>query len=215
MTKSAKVTQSLICSIEPRWERCIVAAPGPSLPYLEHCGPVVDGKIPVIVVQDAWRRIPWADVLYGCDARWWNYHKGAPEFRGERYSTTDRGTNRKENEAEAYGIQLLWGVHGTGFSRKPDTLHYGSNSGFQAINLAILFGCTDIALVGFDWHRPGGKTHFFGEHPPGFGNANFSTWTREMQIAADRLEGVNIVNCTPDSALRVFPMGTLDAFTGD
>jgi hypothetical protein len=185
----------------------IVAAPGPSLASLaDKCH-----GFPVIAVQDAWRLVPWADVMYGCDARWWLHHQGVPEFAGEKWSShTNAEVNDKREVHERFGIKIVYGEDARGFSRDPKKIHYGSNSGFQAINLAILMGAETIALVGFDWRQVGGQTHFFGEHPAGFFKPNFETFAPEMDYAAKTLTGVQVYNCTPGSALHSFESRSLD-----
>jgi len=183
-----------------------VAAPGPSLV------PVHEG--PVVVVQDAWRTIPWADVLYGCDPSWWRYHKGT-EFKGEKWSThegPEGSTNDKAEAQRLWGVRCVKGVSGAGFSLDPSVIHYGDNSGFQAINLAILFGCKHIILVGFNMQKVGGKSHNFGEHPPELlSGTTYLPFVRHFEQAAKMLpQHIRIVNATPDSALTCFPMMTLD-----
>lgn len=193
-------------SVTPRWQSCYVAAPGPSLvPVYDH---------PVIAVQDAWRLIPWADVLYGCDAGWWNHHQGT-EFEGEKWSTHQGGLysmNDKTEVSDKYGVRCVLGCDKPGFSLDPSLIHYGSNSGFQAVNLAILFGCTHITLVGFDMHKTGGRSHFFGEHPEQLRRGtNYTEFTRHFDYAQRLLPpGIRIVNATPGSALTCFPMMTLE-----
>ena len=101
--------------------------------------------------------MPWADVLYGCNERWWDAHKGT-DFAGEKWSTHDTtGTaNNKLKAAEKYGLQLVMGAPGAGFSTDPGLIHYGDNSGFQSVNLAILLASPYIVLVGFDMQHVGG-----------------------------------------------------------
>jgi hypothetical protein len=147
-----------------RWEgeTVIVAAPGPSLTVevAERCR-----GHRTIVVQDAWRLLPWAEALYGCDLTWWEHHNGVPDFAGEKWSTHDDGTNDKRDAEAKYGVKLIAGKAAESFSTDPAVLHYGSNSGFQAVNLAIVWGAARIVLVGFDMRVVGGKRHFFGDHP--------------------------------------------------
>src|SRR5690606_24056968 len=113
----------------------------------------------VIAVNDAWKLLPFADVIYACDLRWWE-KKGCGDFRGERWSCTEsRGGRDKRSVAEKFGLNLIDGRSEEGFSLEPGLIHYGSNSGFQAVNLALQFGAKVIRLVGFDM-QPNG--HFFG-----------------------------------------------------
>lgn len=198
-------------SITPRWQSCIVAAPGPSLPLT-----VDDAKasgLPVLVVQDAWRLMPWADVLYGCDGTWWDHHNGT-EFQGEKWSShslNDGHCNDKLDAARKYGLKLVRGVDAPGFSLDPRHIHYGQNSGFQAVNLAILFGATHIVLIGFDMQMTDGKAHFFGDHPkPLTTRSPYDVFIREFERAAKMLPAhIKIYNATPTTALTCFPKGPL------
>jgi hypothetical protein len=166
----------------------------------------------VIACQDAWRRLPWAEVMYGCDDRWWNVHEGCPDFRGEKWSAHgDAQNNDKREVARKYGVRLLAGAAGRGFSYDPCLIHYGDNSGFQTLNLAILM-ChrpATLVLVGFNMGGPG---HFFGDHPPGLTNQqNYAKWVHHFDKAAKTLPpDVKIINSTPDSMLKCFPFLELE-----
>lgn len=194
-------------SIAPRWRgrTVVVAATGPSLtPEVAHA--VRDH--PVIAVSDAYRLLPWAEVLYSCDAGWWRVHEGAPGFAGERWSSHDKGSNDKTSLPREYGVRLVAGRDGHTFSSDPALLHYGSNTGFQAINFAILAGARRIVLVGFDMRHVAGKRHFFGDHPrPLSNNLDLRVLLPIFAKAARALPaGVEILNATPGSALTCFPI---------
>lgn len=205
--------------ISPDWagEPCIVAAPGPSL-----TDAVVQrvrrarwfDRWRVIAVQDAYRLMPWADALYGCDARWWDHHKDCNGFAGERWSSHDERdvANNKTKQAEAYGLRLVKGEPGEIFSTDPGVIRYGANSGFQAINLAMLKGCQRIVLVGYDMQSTGGKRHFFGDHPKGIDSrTRYEDFIPRFDIAAKHLPpGVKITNATETSALHAFPRASLE-----
>jgi hypothetical protein len=198
-------------AVPRRWDgqTVIVAAPGPSLTedVAEQCK-----GVRTIVVNDAWRRLPWADVLYACDRAWWQHHQGAAGFKGEKWSTHDDANNGKIEVAEAYGVRLVAGAAREGFSTDPTVIHYGSNGGFQAVNLGILMGAARVVLVGFDMRVVDGMSHFFGDHPaPLRTRTGFSGFIPPFERAAKSLPpGVEIVNATPGSALTCFPMMGLD-----
>jgi len=190
-------------TLEPVWagQTVIVAATGPSLT------PDIAARCaiaPTVAVQDAYRLMPWADVLYGCDASWWRVHKGCPGFAGEKWSSHDSGSNDKLATARQYGLRLVAGAAGNEFSRDPGVLRYGSNSGFQAVNFTLLRGAARVVLVGFDMHG----AHFFGAHPTPLRNtADRRTFIKAFSAASKVLPpGVSIVNATPGSALRCFPI---------
>ena len=156
--------------------------------------------------------MPWADKLYGCDARWWLAHDGVPDFQGEKWSTHHKGVaNDKSEVADRFGINLVRGNRAQygGFSLDPGVIHYGDNSGFQGLTMAVLLGSPYIVLVGFNM---GGRGHFFGDHPPGLHNQeDYSKWVPEFDHAAKKLpEGVKIINATPESALLSFTGMNLD-----
>ena len=163
--------------------------------------------------------IPWADVLYGCDPDWWRVYQGTT-FQGEKWSTHEEEkqglgcshANDKTEAQEKWGVRLVKGQQANTFSLDPSVIHYGNNAGFQAINLAILFGCEYIVLVGYDMQRTGGKAHFFGDHPEPLGNnADYERWCRHFDNAAEQLpSNIEIVNATPNTALTCFRKVRLD-----
>jgi hypothetical protein len=165
------------------------------------------GKARIIAINDAYTIAPFADVLYACDAKWWAWHKGAPTFAGLKYTLA-----RPVVPAPRLwpGVVALQDCGRLGLSLDPTSLKTGHNSGYQAINLAVLFGAARILLLGYDMHAPGGKDHFFGKHPdqtrPPFRQCldAFVSMVEPLKAA-----GVDVVNCTPNSALRCFPTGTL------
>lgn len=90
-------------------------------------------------------------------------------------------------------------------------LHHGGNSGYQAINMAYLLGATKIILLGYNMSKPGGKNHFFGDHPKGLHNGNYEAYAKNFDRLAEDLsqEGVEVINCTPNSKLTQFQRGEL------
>jgi hypothetical protein len=195
-----------------RWagRRCIVAASGPSLT------PDVAALCRherVLAVNDAYKLIPWAEVLYACDAGWIDAHKGAPDFQGQRWTSHGmRPLNDKRRIAGRYDLHIIGGEDGEGFSLDPRCIHYGGNSGFQAVNLALLFGANPVILVGFDMQRVDGRDHFFGNHPPGLiAPGPFGQWIENFRRAAALLPPeIRVLNATPNSALDAFPMVDLE-----
>jgi len=191
--------------VDKRFDRCIVAAPGPSLTQevAEACR-----GYPVIAVNDAYRRLPFADILYSGCRKWWRYHEGCPDFTGEKWSCHGIGTNDSNDNlhlADRYGVRLIAGRRKPSFSFERGFIHYGGNSGFQAVNLALLMADGPIIMVGFDMHG----SHFFGEHPEPIRKAKrgYNGFIEKFRIAAQTLNGRRtIINATPGSALDCFPI---------
>ncbi len=89
---------------------------------------------------------------------------------------------------------------------------YGGNSGFQALNLAVQFGCRTIILVGFDMHDRDG-IHWHGKHDRGLRNPttrSLSRWRGVLDAQAEPLKrmGVTVINASMISALEAFPKMT-------
>lgn len=185
-------------TIAPRWagRLVVVAATGAGLT------PEVAAECagtPTIAVSDAYRLMPTADVLYSCDTRWWDYHR--PQFAGEKWSCHEPSRNDKTGAAARHDLHLVRGCQGDTF-RTDGRIAYGSNSGFQAIGLAILFGASRIVLVGFNLGGP----HFFGAHPRPLVNSTHGQFLPAFRAAAARMPpGVSIVNATPGGALDCWP----------
>lgn len=204
----------LLPQVDPRWDgaTCVVAGSGPSLTQTQ-CD--LRRGVKTIAVNDAHRLLPDADILYACDARWWNEYDGMLSFAGERWSSHNAGgQDDKIKVGERWGLTLIAGRHSPGFSTNPTRIHYGENSGFQALNLAILLGAKRILLIGFDMRNHGTPVkplrHFFGQHPKELRNSDPSIFIKNFVEAAKRIpKGVQIINCTPGSALPCFPFADL------
>ena len=72
-------------------------------------------------------------------------------------------------------------------------------------------GTKKIVLIGFDHHCPGNKTHWFGDHPDKI-RSIYRNWFKDWESIIEPLQQLNIevVNCTPASALTVFPLAELE-----
>jgi hypothetical protein len=217
----------------PRISQCwlgepvIVAASGPSLtPEAIHRCRMArwERSWRVLTVNDAYRAMPWADALYAADEQWWRAHNGARELTdGDRFTCKLLGppglyTDKGEDFVAAFpNVQLVPTRPGDHFSLDPGCIHYGEpeHSGFQAINLAILFGARFIVLIGFDCRWIEGHTHFFGDHPSNLRQASDEMY-HAMAHAYDHVNPpVAIWNATPDSAITRFPMVSLEEALSD
>lgn len=96
------------------------------------------------------------------------------------------------------------------YSRDPTHLA-GLDAGSSAINLAALFGATEIVLLGID--MTGGrwvKKH----HMPVIPQRHFDLHLGSLNRMAPELEadGIRVVNCSPVSAVTCFERQPLEAF---
>lgn len=201
--------------IERAWSgsTCAIIAGGPSLTpaQVEACR-----GIRVIAVNDAYRLAPWADVLYFADARWWDWHKGQPDFMAfAGQKVTIENTGALVADADVF---TLHNAGTEGLSDKPNAVCTGRNSGYQALNIAVLAGATRILLLGFDMKpSAAGRMHWFGEHPIKTPPSVFPTMLACFKTVAAPLTklGVEVINCTPDSALTVFPRSDIEGVLRD
>lgn len=177
---------------------CVILATGESLTQEDVDYAAAHAE--VIAISDAWRLCPQAFCLYSCDAKWWMHHQNAPGYRGLKVTLDD--------SLPFPDVKCLkWRREGEktyGFDPDPNYLRTGLNSGYQAVHMAVHFGFTRILLLGYDMR---GK-HFFGDHPKGFKGSSYSEFIAAFRTIVDPLKelGVEVINCTPGSALPWFPM---------
>lgn len=212
----------------PEWrgETVVLLAGGPSL-TIEQVEAVhavhAAGKVRCIAINDCYLLAPWANVSYAADHHWHRWHTDGiaiPHLHLSADEVCQRWTAFKGQKCSIENmskivlderVHLLRNAHGNrhgfGLSRDPRALVTGRNSGFQALNLAILAGAKKVILLGFDG-RPGadGKTHWFGEHPRPTPVAVYPYYRQAMSEAERGIAaaGVEVVNCSPGSAIDSF-----------
>lgn len=187
-------------------ETCVILATGPSL--TQEDVDYVRGKARVLAVNDAYKLAPWASALYSTDARWWSWNKGAPEFTGPKWSMDHSAW---ANYRSAYpDVMKLRNTGSQGLERDPKGLKNGRNSGYAALNLAYHYGATRMILLGYNLQPRHGKSHFFGDHP-NKQQSPYAMFRRVFQSIVKPLEksGIEVINCTTESALTCFPKGNL------
>lgn len=140
-------------------------------------------------------------MLYGADSNWWRRNDFVPDFDGFKVTC---------QEPIGHGVYWIQYRSEQGLETDPSFLATGGNSGYQAINLAVHFGATRIVLLGYDMQRTGGKTHWHGDHPAGMNNpvdGQFETWRLNYKTLVEPLRdlGVEVVNCSRETALDMFP----------
>ena len=178
--------------------------------------------------------------MYFADSRWWHWHAKAgwpkghklplglaaaevqkrfAEFPGDKVTIENTGMMIPDpaihmlHNHSARGV----GVSGNGgLSEEPNALCTGANGGYQQVNFATLAGAAKVLLIGYDMRFPNGRSHWHGGHPVKTAEDLYSTYARSYTSMLPALKklGVEVVNCTPDSAIRCFRFSTLEAELG-
>jgi hypothetical protein len=185
----------------------LVLASGPSLREFIRTGSILHGKLRTIAVNSTIFAAPAADVAFGVDFMWWKTHhrQVARDSRAQPW-TTDKSA------AERFGLHHVRPVHESGLH--PTRVATNGNSGAAAISFAALTGAKRILLLGFDMKLgPQGERHWHPDHPAPCTQAQpFEDWLYKFDAIAREAErqGIEIVNCTPDSAITSFPSVPLE-----
>lgn len=176
-------------------------ASGPSL-TVEDVELVRAAGHPTVVTNTTFRLAPWADILFGFDARWWatkdprtgltHAQESERDFVGRRFCRSELGKN--------YGIETL---HASSWFRG------SGNSGACAISLAVSAGAQRVVLLGFDCtFGADGKRHWHGDHPGGLGNClSIARWPLQFTRVKRQADAarVAVINCSRRTALDMFP----------
>ena len=184
-------------------------------------------------MNDAYLIAPFADLVYFADSRWWRWHvegiarkwigtaiKWTVEevaaafkaFAGQKISIFTTGQEVQDPE-----VLVMRNAAPEGLSEDPLSLRTGGNSGYQAVNLAILAGAKRVVLVGYDGRSEGRLSYWFGNHPIQTQPETVATYPTSYKTMLPQLGrlGVEVLNATPQSRIDVFPRVSLeDAFPG-
>jgi hypothetical protein len=179
----------------------VLCATGPSLTndVVETLREFKD-KVIIFGINDSYKIIDFLDEHYACDTRWWNMW--GEDFK-QKYPTLSAWT-QSDISAKAYNVQHIPGVHKSTISTDPALIHFGQNSGFQALNIAYLMGGSRFILCGYNMGAIEGKSHFFGDHPPALNKKSpYDVFIRSYREIQPEIKAM-VTNCTPSSALQMF-----------
>lgn len=181
---------------------CVAGGPSLTPADVDACR----GRAQVIVINDAIRLAPWADVCYAHHAEEWDRWRGLPDFPGLKYAY--------EPAAAVWpGVQVLRSTGPHGLERDPSAIRHGYTSAYQALNVAVHLGAARIVLLGYDMQLgPEGERHWYQGGTP-IERLPFVYWLEAFATLVDPLRDarVAIVNCTRRTALTCFPQGPLEA----
>ena len=166
----------------------------------------------VMAINSSYRLCSWSQSLYFSDIDWFHNHRTVVEnWVGLAATATQSGYGLPEK------VLRLIALDRDDFGRGDICVKHGPSSGHVAISLAIAMGAARVILLGYDMGIIGGRSHHHDDYQtesdklfrddflPGFAGWN---------AAAERA-GVEVLNCTPGSALTEFPMASIDMILGD
>ena len=165
--------------------------------------------LPRIAVNTTYRLARDADVIYASDARWWHANADALQCPGIKATIEVRPRCADPLPA---GVRVLRNTGRDGFDPDPSAARTYGNSGAVAIQIAAHARAARVLLLGFDMHGD----HWHAPHDDlNPTRPDFARWRAGMARLARLLpRGVDVINCTPGSALTCFPsMSLADALT--
>ncbi len=195
---------------KPKWfpdwssDVCTIVASGPSAASVDLVQAV--GQTKFVVVNSSWKLAPWADYLFAADYKWWQgYEQKLEVFQGWKVTTDRRAADTKEWSL----LRLVAKLADDRIQTTGSVVGWGGNSGFQALNMVVLFGCKRIILVGYDATIKHGL-HWHEAYSSAADNPTPNKtlrWQRSIDGAAAPLAqiGVSVVNCSGVSRLRRYP----------
>lgn len=150
---------------------------------------------PAIAINNSWQMLPTADVVFASDLSWWNEYGATVPAAAERWTTCPLAAQRHQ-------LQQF----------KSRFLAQSYNSGQLAIELAVSRGARRVLLLGYDCSLRAG-THWHGNHE-NIRNPTADSvkrWHDEFARLQQWAAGIEIINCSRETALKIFPRSTIEA----
>ncbi len=156
-----------------------------------------------IACNDAFRLDPRADILCWGDAGW--YDDNSHEIRRHRGLKVTWATRAVYVSYRAHRLEVT--NANRGLSKDPSRV-VATNTGQGAINLAFLLGVSRIVLFGFDMRTVNGRHNWHGIERTAEERLYEDVFIPALDATAKVLQksGVEVINCTPNSALKAFPI---------
>lgn len=177
-----------------------------------------------IAVNDAYLVAPWADILYAADDTWWQWHSegrnkvwpwvtfSKDQVRAALNAFTGQKVTIQHPTVYGGDVLVLQNDGDQGLSSRPDAVRTGQNSGYQAINIAVLAGAKKILLLGMDMRFINGKSHAHNGHERKMGEASYKRYAQNFRTIETPLKslGIDVANCSPGSLIQNFRFSTVE-----
>ncbi|WGN97059.1 hypothetical protein [Bertelyvirus sp.] len=161
----------------------------------------------MITLNNAWELVPFNDIQFFADTRWWRWHGDKfPADYPARIVTVSKGD--LPNGERVFRLRK---EHEGGICTDPQAV-FGRDSGLMAMNLAFNLGVGRIVLIGYDMRFTGGQGHWHEDHPiPGKESYYTDDFAPLYPPAVAKMQqvGVEVLRVTP-SALDFIPQVTLE-----
>lgn len=195
--------------VQGQWkgQRCFIIAGGPSVSKFDL--KALEGEN-TIGINMAFRLFN-PSIIYGMDARLWGWIENEETGKGDK-ALFDKCQAIKvwSDVTQAplpEDIVLAPCIGRPGLSKSlSDGLGAGTNSGFGALNLALLLGASEIYLIGYDFK--GGRWHPGYPMPGGVGNDYHLQCYLENSAEFKEFDS-KIINLNPESKLKIFEFGIM------
>jgi len=194
--------------------RCFIVGGGPSLKGFDF--ERLRGER-VIAVNKAFLDVPFADIVFGMDRSFLdlimtgrlgeNYRQAFESFGGVKLWLD------LSNYSYPPGVYSVPSAGEIGWTKSLyEGLYNGRNSGYGALNLAMVLGADPIYLLGYDCSKgPAGEKNYHDGYPSGAKPDAMNIFRRAFEAGAALLNGKpRIINLNPNSALRCFGFGDVD-----
>lgn len=150
----------------------------------------------VIVTNNTFKIVPFADILFFHDLKWWNIYKDEVNIDAV---TVSHISNERVNVLGKPGFKAF------------------GNSGSGAISLAVYAGCKKVYLLGVDGKKKDGKVHWHGDHVKSLGNAkSMPKWNDHFSKVNEyaKSKGVEVINMSRATAITCFKKQSIDELRG-
>jgi hypothetical protein len=171
------------------------------------------GRGRVIVINRAFEFVPWADLLFFMDHRFYKmcHDEPAKREKWEAFGGMKVFLNLMGRKLDdCYSVRSL-GRRGVSWSIAKG-LYHGNNSGHGALNLALALRARPIYLLGYDMTRdPKGRSHFHSGYGMKSRPGVSQSFVAEFREMAKKIPNVDwIYNLNPASGLRCFKFRSVE-----
>lgn len=215
MTNAQRKVWDVLRQGEWKGKRCFIIGGGQSVKDVDLSK--LEGE-KVIAVNMAYRLID-PDIIYAMDARVWGWIENEMMQEGDNVKFLQSKAVKVWSDITAAplpeDITIAPSIHRPGVSTNlKEGVACGTNSGFGALNLALLLGASEIYLIGFDFY---GERWHAGYPQGGDATMDYHLNCYEQASAQIKKEfkGQRIINVNPKSKLTCFEMGDLPADLGE